>query len=97
MLRYNQLKCKPGYQKEDIIRALSEKLHIPPHSIADIKILRESLDARKKPNLFYSLCVAFECSSEEMLLKKIKTDPNLTTYQETSFILPYINIGTFLV
>lgn len=91
MFKYNQLKCKPRYQKEDIRRALSEKLHIPTHSIADIKILRESLDARKKPDLFYSLCVAFECSSEEVLLKKMKTDPNLTTYQETPFLLPSLH------
>lgn len=88
MFKYNQLKCKPGYQKEDIIKALSEKLHIPIHSITDVKILRESLDARKKPDLFYSLCVAFECSSEKILLKILKTDSNLTPYQETSFHLP---------
>lgn len=90
MFRYNQLKCRPGYQKEDITKALSEKLRIPIHSITDVKILRESLDARKKPDLFYSLCVAFSSSSEEVLLKKIKTDPNLTTYQEAPFLLPSI-------
>ena len=93
MFKYNQLKCKPGYQKKDIPKALAEKLHIPIHSISDVHILRESLDARKKPDLFYSLCVTFECSVEEMLLKKMKNDSNLALYQETPFLFPSVPVS----
>ncbi len=89
MLKYNQLKCRPGYTSDDMIRALSDKLHISRESITKIKILKESLDARKKTDIFYSLSVAFEVSNEKQLLYKAgKRDANLSVYREIPFELP---------
>lgn len=89
MLKYNQLKCRPGYTSDDMIRALSDKLHISRESITKIKILKESLDARKKTDIFYSLSVAFEVSNEQHLLHKVgKRDANLSVYREIPFELP---------
>ena len=89
MLKYNQLKCRPGYTSDDVIRALSDKLHISRESITKIKILKESLDARKKTDIFYSLSVAFEVPNEQQLLHKVgKRDSNLSVYKEIPFELP---------
>ena len=92
MLKYNQLKCRAGYGSDDIIRALSDKLHISRESISHIKILKESLDARKKTDIFYSLSVAFEVPSEQHLLHKAgKKASNLSIYREVPFQLPVCN------
>lgn len=86
MLQYDQLKCRLGYTKEDIAAALSEKLNIPISSISSVKILRESLDARKKSDIFYILKVAFKAEQEDRLIsyinKKNKKYAKLSVYHE---------------
>lgn len=87
MLKYTQLKVLPGYDKDTIICNLAKKLNIAKQDIRFEKILKESIDARKKPDLFYSLSVAFTLPDEHKLLSKNK-DQNLSLYQEQKFYLP---------
>ena len=55
------LRVEIGYTAEDLKCAVAKKVGIKPQDITKIEIVKESLDARRKPNVFYNLNVAFEC------------------------------------
>lgn len=77
--------CRVHY-KNNTHKALLQKtakiLHIRPEDIRHFTICRRSIDARKKPEIFYSYTVAFEVNNEQELLKKNRRNKNLTVYHK---------------
>lgn len=73
MLQINQIKLKPGFTKEDLYNKVSSLLKVLPKDIKDIKILKQSIDARKKPEVFVVLSVAVNVTNENGILKKNKS------------------------
>lgn len=47
-------------------------LRIPAEEIRSLKVIRQSIDARKKPEIFYSYTLDVEVAGEEKLLRKMK-------------------------
>lgn len=81
MLRYSQ--CKLDYCRDSIKelrKKIAEILRIRESEIKQIKILKKSIDARKKPQIYYSYSVAFECAQEQKVLQKNRKDKNLSVY-----------------
>ena len=84
MIRINPVKFRPEaiYDKNknlknNIIKLECAKLlKIPAEKISDIKIVRRSIDARKKPDLFYVLAVDVTLTgiNEDECLKRCKSD-----------------------
>ena len=72
----------------EIIRGkICRQFRLSPDSIVELHILKKSLDARKKPQLFwvYSVCCKLKnASMAEKLLKKYKTS-DLIPYREQSY------------
>lgn len=91
MIKYQQLKMHPGYRMEDVRKKIAQNLHIPPNSINDLEILRESIDARKKPQIFYILSVAFSSENEKALLKKHGKKGEIALYEKKKIKFPAIN------
>ena len=71
MIRINQIKL--GYQQNE--EALKHKvcslLHIGEKDLISMTILRKSLDARKKPELFFIYAVDVAVKEEDKVLKKV--------------------------
>lgn len=81
MLQYSQ--CKIDYRRDSIgelRKKVAEILRIRESEVQQIKILKKSIDARKKPQIYYSYSVAFECSQEQKVLQKNRKDKNLSIY-----------------
>nr|MCR5282354.1 FAD-dependent oxidoreductase [Lachnospiraceae bacterium] len=57
MVRITQLKVPITYDKESLPALAAEYLKLDKKKIAGCELIRESLDARKKPELLYSLVV----------------------------------------
>ncbi len=55
-----ELKVKIGYSEADIFQAIQKKYNIFKNEIEKYEIVKESLDSRKKPDVFYVLNVAIE-------------------------------------
>lgn len=72
---------------EFIRKKICRQFRLSPDSIVELHILKKSLDARKKPQLFwvYSVCCKLKSASmAEKLLKKCKTS-DLIPYKEQSY------------
>lgn len=91
MIKCNQLKMYPGYTTKDIVEKIAAKLHLQADGITDVKILKESIDARKKPDVFYTLSVAFSCEKEQELLKKQQKNRDISMYQPITVTFPKVD------
>lgn len=69
MLRINQLKVPLGYTRELIEKKLNKVLFLKPGQLIEFEIVRESLDARKKPELYYNLVIDLKVEKEEAVFK----------------------------
>ncbi|MCM1025180.1 MAG: FAD-dependent oxidoreductase [Roseburia sp.] len=89
MIRVNQIKVRAGHGKDRLLRKAAEFLRIPPGDILEMKILRQSLDARKKPELFYSYSLALAVRNEERLLQRFRGKENLvSSFVPTEYQFP---------
>jgi len=72
MLRINQVKVKTDHTQQDLRKKVADMLRIPVGEIRSLQIVRQSIDARKKPEIFYSYTVDVEAAGEEKLLRKAR-------------------------
>lgn len=61
-----------NYQKRQLEKKILKLLKISSKDLKSFSIIRRSLDARKKPTLFYSYIIDVEVSNEVQLLQKNK-------------------------
>lgn len=78
---------KPEETLEELCRQLLEKevcarLHCLPEDINHIKILKRSIDARKKPVLFYVFSLCIKVKKESELLKRSRRDKMISLYKK---------------
>ncbi len=72
MLRINQLKLAPDHTEQELKKALLTTLHLKEEELLEYHIHKRSIDARKKPTIFYSYAIDFQVKNEERILKKAK-------------------------
>ena len=70
MLCIDNLSFLPTYSHDDLISAAAKKLKLSPNDILDIKILKKSIDARRKTNVIYCISLGVSVKNEKTLLKK---------------------------
>lgn len=79
MLRVNQVKVRPGEGEREILRKTARMLRVDTEEIARIEILRCSIDARKKPEIWCSYTVDVE-------LKKTSLEPGICKRLGQTFV-----------
>ena len=87
MIRISQLKLKVGHTREELFEEIIHQAH--GKRPVSWRIVRKSVDARKKPQLFYVYTIDAEFENEKKLLsaKKSKwTKPSVSSYT-----FPYSN------
>lgn len=75
---------KVPIEKDNIRGAILKKLNIKDNDIISLKINKKSIDARRKPNLYYVYEVILELRNEELFLKKNK-NKNVLIYKDEKF------------
>ena len=88
MIRINQLKIKTDHTGQELKKKAADMLHIPVQGIKEIKIIRRSIDARKKPDIFYSYTVDVAVSTEEKTLRRAKGNPQISKTKNISYRFP---------
>lgn len=88
MLRINQLKVPLRYTREEIEKKLNKLLGLKAGQLMDFEIIRESLDARKKPDLYYSLIVDAYVKEEDKVFGHIRKKKEVIQMVEETYQFP---------
>lgn len=70
MIKINQLKLPVGHSQKDLEDKIRKTLRIPSKETFHYEVMRRSLDARKKPSLFYVYCIYVTIRQENSIRKK---------------------------
>ncbi len=70
MIKINQLKLPVGHSQKDLEDKIRKTLRIPSKETFHYEVMRRSLDARKKPSLFYVYCIYVTIRQENSIVKK---------------------------
>ena len=94
MLQINQIKIavsQIGSVKEEralLSKAAAKKLNVSASMISDLQIQKKSLDARKKPQLFFVYSVLCEVLNEDAVIKRCKnSDVNKVSIKPYEFVI----------
>ena len=83
--KISQIKLPIGHCPADLRDKVANQLRIQPKELVSLDILKKSIDARKKPILFYSYTVIIELDKRTKLPKSLS---NLEEHQEVRYQLP---------
>ena len=72
MICIRQLKLKVGHTEDDLKKKICSTLRIREDALLSYIIRKQSLDARKKPDLYYIYTVDVTVSKEKQILKRNK-------------------------
>ena len=72
MLRISQLKLPVAHTQEQLEKKLLKMLRMSKKDLGQYYIRKRSLDARKKPELYYVYSIDLEIKNEERVLKNMK-------------------------
>ena len=81
MIRISQLKLPVTHKKSDLEKKIYTTLKISSSDLLDWHIEKKSLDARKKPDLFYVYTIAANVANEKRIIKKNR-NKNITIKEE---------------
>ena len=90
MLRINQLKLKVGHSEEQLKKKLVRELKIRPEELQKFEIRRQSIDARKKPELYYVYSIDVQVKKEKEVLKK--HPKNVQKTQDVYYQMPKLQV-----
>ena len=68
MIRIQQIRLNVTEDEKSIRNKAAKKLHILPDDIEKLSIVKKSIDARKKPELFFSYVVDITCKNEDKII-----------------------------
>ena len=80
------------YQKIQLEKKILKILKLSPKDLHSWTIIRRSLDARKKPTLFYSYIVDVSVTNEKDVLQRCK-NKNLSVIDKKDYQFPKMNIA----
>lgn len=69
MIRLSQITMPVGHSIEALQQKCCRMLKLSPKDIRSFRIVKQSIDARKKPDIIFSYIVDIECNKEAQVLK----------------------------
>ncbi len=72
MLQLNQIKLRPGHPQEALAKKAADMLRVSVEEIQELRILRRSIDARRRPEIFYIYSIEVSVKNEDKMLHRCK-------------------------
>lgn len=88
MIQISQINMPVGHTEEELKKKIGKLLRVSPAQIRDLRIIRRSVDARKKQELKYSYTVAVSVKNETDLLNRSKGKNGISTFKDQRYIFP---------
>ena len=87
MIKINQLKLPINHTEDDFLAKIRKQLKLEKKDIFFYKILKKSIDARKKPELYYVYSVQVELPNEAKVLKRVHNS-SVCVMKEKTYEVP---------
>ena len=87
MVRVKNIKLRYGQNKDNLLNMACKKLKIKPESVQSWSIFKQSLDVRKKEDIFYIYTLDLKIKNENTVLKHIK-NPDVQKAEYTQYEYP---------
>ena len=87
VIRINELKLRPDHTREDMIREIQRILRLKNQGF-QYEIMRQSIDARKKPEIYFVYTVDVELDHPQALLRRIKSS-KISLVEKQEYRFPY--------
>lgn len=95
MIRINEIKLSLESDEKDIKKAILSILRIDDKTLKGFRIVKKSVDARKKDNIFFTFCVNAEVEGdEEQIIKKAKSKKVFKAPEPERIDIPRIKPST---
>ncbi|MFM7653730.1 MAG: FAD-dependent oxidoreductase, partial [Vulcanococcus sp.] len=90
MLRLNELKLPLDHDPEALEEAICRRLKIQPEQLQQHRVVKRSIDARRKSaiQLSYGVEIALAPELEQQLLHRFRRDPHLQPAPDTTYQAP---------
>lgn len=85
MIRISQLKLEVCHNQEEMLNKICRLLHTSKEDIKSFQIQKMSIDARKKPQIFYTYVVDVDVKNEKKVLSKNK-DSSIVKIEKTPYL-----------
>lgn len=92
MIRISQLKLRVTHDERDLKDAVCKLLRINQDEIISLKLLRRSLDARKKPDIFYIYTLDVAVKKEDRVLKLNRNNKDIAKAEDKVYEFPRVNV-----
>ena len=86
MLRINQIKLHPGHTKEQLEDKICSFMKINKNNLIKYTVVKQSVDARKKPEIFFSYTLDVCVGNEKEVIRKMKN--KVKVVNEVKYKLP---------
>lgn len=87
MIQITQLKLPYNHSKADLENKIRKNLKLPQNQKLTYQIVKKSIDARKKPELFLVYSCQVSCEDENTIVKKAK-NASITMVKPRSYVFP---------
>lgn len=88
MIRINQLKLPIDHTEEALWSMAAKALRIPVKEIRSLKIIKQSIDARKKADIHFTYCIDIKTEREKSVLHKAK-NRNISIVTKKEYVFPH--------
>lgn len=89
MIQVRNLKLPPSAPHSALASLAAKKLRLPPEAIGELRILKRSLDARKKDDIRYVYTVGVTVRDEEKTIARAKS-PDVAAYTPPKYTIPHV-------
>ena len=94
MIRIHEIKLSLDSSEEDLRPAILRILRIEESALTDYKIIKKSVDARKKDNIFFTYCVHVNVTGDEAaIIKKAKSKKVMPAPVPEQVVIPKVQPG----
>ena len=89
MIRIKQIKIHISLDSDDNIKKnISKKLGININEIISYNIVKKSIDARYKPDIYYVYEIDLSCKNEDMVIKRNINNKDISLSDSEDYIIP---------
>jgi len=85
VLRLSELKLPLDHSDGDLRQGVLKRLGIPSEDLVDLRVVKRSVDARRREAIQFSYSLDLELNDPDLILKRFRRDPQLKPSPDTTY------------